>query len=466
MKIQLLNSPLPNYISTCLRSKCYPPLSLVSLATYIHKKLPLVNIEILDGEIFGIDALIEKADSDIIGISSNSLSYESAVEIAEKIKKRNPKSTIILGGAHATHLFKEILFNRKCFDVVVLGQGEQTIVDILSGIPLKKIQNCAYFENGCVRISGTKRQDIQINALPFPDYSILSLEEYYRNFQIHYPEKMRKYGMPIYSSTGCYWREKTGGCTYCSIPNKEYSIIDPELYWDYIISLVSNLGIDFIWDVSDTFTSDIQWLKHLANSAPKNIDVNFHVYARIDDLSEFSISLLKKIGIREILVGIESFDNRMLNSAHKGINQDSVINALYLLNRYNIDVAVSFVLGLPDEDETSLNNTLKCLKDISWMNNIIENHTSILIPLPGSDIYNRILRDPMIGKKYLDKDIVNLSELQKDYLDKFTVCGSDVVFDYYLKIDSIFKSAGPFFIDKRAPIYRNMNFKEEKFDSI
>ena len=95
MRLQLINSPLPAYMSTCLRSKCYPPLHIVSLATYIKNIISDIEINILDGEILGIDEVIRKANADVIGISSNTLSYESAVDIATRIKQKSKRTRII-----------------------------------------------------------------------------------------------------------------------------------------------------------------------------------------------------------------------------------------------------------------------------------------------------------------------------------------------------------------------------------
>jgi radical SAM superfamily enzyme YgiQ (UPF0313 family) len=156
----------------------------------------------------------------------------------------------------------------------------------------------------------------------------------------------------------------------------------------------------------------------------------------------------------------------MLNAANKGINDNEIINTMYLLNEYEMDVAVSFVLGLPGETKASLHKTLQHLEQISWMNNVIENHASVMIPLPGSRIWKEIMGRTSLRKKYGGKDLINLVEFQIDYLNNFTVCGASVVFDYYLKIDSFFTSAGPFYCDKDNSFFKLIHFKENVFETI
>jgi len=465
MKLQLVNSPLPDHMSDCLRSKCYPPLNLVSLATHVENNIRDIDIEIIDGEIINFESLINKINADIVGISSTSLSYESAVKIATIIKEKNPNCQIILGGHHATHQWKNILNNRNCFDLIVIGQGEHAFVDLLIKRPLKKISNIAFKNTRTNHVVKNEQIDIPVNSLPLPDYSKINLEKYHSNFQIHYSDKFQRRGISVFSSTGCQWRIKSGGCIYCSIPHHQYSVISAKRYWRYIQNLIYKYNIDFIWDVSDTFTSNKDWLNELVKFKPKDMEVAFHVYARIDDLFEDTIKNLKIIGVKEVLVGIESFDNEMLRSAKKGLNKNKILNILKLLNEYQINVAVSFVLGLPGESEETLKTTLDSLYKIAWMDNIIENHASILIPLPGSRIYSEILNEPHLRKTYLGKDLINLNELQKDYLNSFTICGAETVYKYYTDIDSIFKSAGPFFIDKRSPIYKLIQIKDFEFEN-
>jgi radical SAM superfamily enzyme YgiQ (UPF0313 family) len=461
MKIQLVNSPLPNFMSSCLRSQCYPPLNLISLSTHIAHNFSNISVEILDGEILGLDKLLEMMDADIVGISSNSLSYESAVYIAKHLKAKTPTTPIILGGAHASHAYREILVNQNCFDFVVIGQGEQAIVDILNGRSKELISNLAYIKNG--KIIRNKSNFIDINSLYPPDFSRIELIDYFANFSNHYNAKKEKRGIPVQSSTGCSYRMNHGGCIYCSIPNLKHTLIDPKKYWDSILKLNCSTNADFFWDISDTFTSNIDWLEELAEKKPSKLKIDFHVYARIDNINERTLNSLKIIGVKEVLIGIESFNDEMLETCNKGIDNHQINTSLVLLNQYGIDVAVSFVLGLPNESDATLAYTLEQLRGLNWMDNIIENHASVLIPLPGSRIFNQILANSKFREKYLGKDIINLFEFQKDYLNEFTKCGADKVYEYYLEIDKLFQSAGPFFIDKRAPIYKQINFKEELY---
>jgi radical SAM superfamily enzyme YgiQ (UPF0313 family) len=460
MRLQLINSPLPNSISSCLRSKCYPPLNLISIATHVKNEIPDIKLDIIDGEIMEQRKLLNLINSDIVGISSNSLSYRSAVLIAQHIKEKNPKCTVILGGAHATHMWERILTKRNCFDILVIGQGEYAVVDILKKRELKNIPNIAYFDRNSNEIKKNSILEIPINSLPLPDYSIINLANYHKNFQINYSDKEELNGIPVYSSTGCKWRIKTGGCIYCSIPNKNFSLISPSKYWDYIQKMNDKFNIDFFWDVSDTFTSDDNWVNEVLDEKPKNLNVSFHVYARVDDLSVSKIKKLKLIGMKEVLVGIESFNNKMLNSAKKGFTYNKIKTVLKELNKQNVKVALSFVLGLPGESANTLEDTYNRLLEINWMNNVIENHASILIPLPGSRIFDELMEKEYFQNKYGKEDLINLTQFQIDYLEKFTKCKAKEIFEYFVKIENVFKSGGPFFLDKSNAVYEKINYRE------
>ncbi len=380
MKLQLINSPLPLTTSGCLRSSCYPPLNLISLGTYVTQTSNGVDVQILDGEIIGMDGVIGSLNADVYGISSNSISYESAVVIGEYIKRRDPRATVALGGAHATNFAGAILRHRKCFDHVVVGQGEAALLEIVGWKARQAVHSMGIRSlHRAPRLSVTTHP-IAIGKLPPPDYSLVDITPYNRNFKLHYPTKGRFIGLPLYSSFSCDWRFRSGGCIYCSIPASEPSRISGAQFWNEVLRLRDSYGADFIWDISDTFTSSREWLRSLALTKPESPEVVFHVYVRAGDIDMESVRLLDAIGVQEVMIGVESFDSRMLHNARKGISRKRMDLALNLLNENGIRVAISFVLGLPGESEDSLKVTLDHLSEISWMNNIIENHASVIIP--------------------------------------------------------------------------------------
>ena len=461
MKFALINAGLPDNSSACLRTTAYPPLSIVYLATYLKEKIPAIELIVIDDQFSNELPYRDLKDCDYVGISANSITYPRALEIACSIKKINSNLQIILGGIHASILPNQILSNQQCFDYLVKGQGEVALFEMFSGTPISNIPNLVYKDmHG--EIKHNHSNFISIESRPIPDFSLINPSVYFRNFNKRYSNKSARKGIAFISSTGCQWRRKSGGCTFCSISNDPATRLTPSRFWDTIQSIKNSTGADFFWDVSDTFTSNKSWLSSVAASRPSDDSSSFHIYGRANDLLRPGvIENLKRIGVEEILVGIESLDDLILKKCNKGITVSQIFSALHCLNKARIKVAISLILGLPGECKRSITNTLESCEMIKDKFGIVEEcHASIITPLPGSILYENLTKLPSTKNFYDKFDLLPLSKITKDYISHFTECSADQITSAYLTIDHMFPSAGPFYMDKNDPIYGQLGYAE------
>ncbi len=70
-------------------------------------------------------------DADVIGLTAMTPTVGAAISIAYHLKRANPKPTIILGGVHATLLPGKTLAKAPEIDIIVRGEGENTIIKLL-----------------------------------------------------------------------------------------------------------------------------------------------------------------------------------------------------------------------------------------------------------------------------------------------------------------------------------------------
>lgn len=304
MKLGLVNAGLPAKVSSCLRTCAYPPLSIVYLASFLRRQLPRLELVLVDDQL-GDDLRFNDLDCcDLIGISANSITYPRAIEIAESIKCTAPAALIVLGGIHGTVMWRQVLTNKPCFDYVVLGQGEVALLGLLVGTPVSAIPNLSYREGDESRRNPF--QFVPIESIPPPDFTLLEHSSYSRNFRKHYGNKSGLRSAAFTSSTGCAWREASGGCAFCSIPPIRHSRLSPCRFWTHVQVVQTAAHADFLWDVSDTFTSDATWVGQVGEAKPSATDVSFHVYARANDLADARLlGALRRIGVVEALVGAD-----------------------------------------------------------------------------------------------------------------------------------------------------------------
>jgi radical SAM superfamily enzyme YgiQ (UPF0313 family) len=378
---------------------------------------PALTVELFDGELQTTKEICSSLDADLVGISCNILTYRSALEIASAAAERGCR--VVLGGPHATALPFEILQNRSFVDTVVVGDGELALSELSRGTSYDAVPNLVYRRGASIVKNDEKLLDE--NTLPHPTYLNLPLERYFSTYVERYGQfKPFRRSLAIYSRKGCIWRDATkGGCVFCMIPHFGVRQKTPERMWEEITFLQRTHGVDFFWEVCDTFTEDSRWLRRFVDLKPRNSGFRFHIYGRSSNISRQMTEMLQELGVYEVFLGVESGDDAMLVAANKGYTADQSRRAVELLAEKNIQVVISFVLGLPGETSASLQTTVDFARELQMFGNIVETSCSVMLPLPGSTAFKRMLAQPQLSSRHMG-DLLDLERLKQDWLQNFS----------------------------------------------
>lgn len=443
MKITFINPKISqNYKGP--RAKIYPHLGILSLATYLKNNLG----EKVD--ITAIDEIIEDKISedvykcDVMCVSVNSFNYENGLKHAKKAKENG--AAVILGGPHATVFPENILRIRPEVDFVITHEGEVSLLGLVSNImdrrsDYAKIPNLFYRENGVIRSSQLHYEN-DLKKLPIIDRSYLPIEQYINNYQNVYRDALDKidYMRPtaIYSSKGCTWRDRSGGCVFCARLEKNVRFREIEDIWKEIRTLTEQYRIDHIWDISDDNLSDIKWYKDFVDQKPPDINPKFLIYSRAFAIKEELSVYLKKLNVHEIYVGFESGDQEMLRAAKKGSSLTQNIRAIEAISKFGVYIYPSFVLGLPDESESSLKNTLSFINKITQKCNFYRISATILIPIPGSEAFRLLAQhEELKDRDYMNKDNFDLRAMEREWVRLFTKVDYETLEKYRDEINNM-----------------------------
>ena len=419
MKLQLILPPVDERYFKLSRSGCFPPLGLLSIATYIENNLPNIELEILDGEILNQNEILSRIDADFVGISISILSYRNAIRIAQVAKSKG--ATVIFGGHHATAMPEKTLLNRPEVDYVICDDGEIPLTQLLKGEKPKLISNLVY--RSVSGIVNNQSINTNLDSLPMPSRKFINLPSYWENWQSQNPNKPFKYPTSIYSQKGCSWRDKTGGCVFCGRMDMGWRGRSPKRVWDEVEYLVKEYGVDYIWEACDTVLSDKNWFTQFVADKPANLNPAFLFYARVDEITHETVKMLKQVNAYEVFLGVETGDALMMKNATKGTSIKRNLIAAELLRDNDIKVFPSFVLGLPGESYESLEHSVEHAHQLLTLGNIEVMAVSILMPLPGSKSLDMLLSVPEMKIKYSNTDDFELEELQKDWVQYF--CKAD-----------------------------------------
>lgn len=356
-----------------------PPLGLGYLASVLREMG--FKVRIIDDLVENLnfsDFLKKIKDSLIVGITSTTPTFKSALEYAKKIKRAFPDIFIILGGVHVSFEPEKALKN-EFVDAVCIGEGERTIVEVAerleSGRDLEGVKGI-YFKKEDKIVKNSPREFIQdLDSIPFPAFDLMPLEKYSL-----LGERLEVF--PMITSRGCPF-----SCRYCSsslFMGRRFRARSAKNVADEIEWLVNDFNARHIAFGDDTFTLSKKRVAEICREIKsRKLDITWSCSSRIDTIDRELLEIMKSAGCSAIYYGIESASDRILNYYNKRLSLEKAKEVIKITKKLKISAICSFIIGAPIETKREMEETLKfAIKlDPDYA------QFSILTPYPGTEIY-------------------------------------------------------------------------------
>ena len=297
--------------------------------------------------------VIEEFKPDIVGISVMTMTRVSTYKAIKLIKQLNSKIKIILGGIHASMMYKQLIENFP-IDAVCVGEGEITIIELVDALlknkPLNKIKGIAY-KNKRDNVIVTPQRELihNLDEIPFPDY------------KAHVKPHVKQIDMV--SSRGC-----PNKCSFCCLHAVSKQRWRPRGYMDVVNEIeyiIKNLPwIEKISFMDDTMILDNQRIINMCKEIVKRgIKISLQCSARIKPVSRELFYWMEKAGFDEIRFGIETGSPRLMEAIHKNITQEDCIRCFKILSEFKkINVVKFLIVGFPGETDETVNETIEFVK--------------------------------------------------------------------------------------------------------
>lgn len=341
------------------------------LAAYLEKKDVQVEVLIKDR----LEDLME-AKPEILGISSVTENIEFAKELAAKSKSLwNPIT--ILGGAHITSLPRVL---PKEFDVAVIGEGEETICDLIEHIQkfgclktqeLKTLPGLSFHHEGGIHQTGYRKGVKVLDDIPHP-----ARHKFIKKTGITY----------MMTSRGCPYT-----CSFCAIPNISdgYRKHSPE----YVVSEIKEIKSRFphvqnIRIFDDLYIVDRKRVEEIADRVAAeglNQELSFSCWGRANLIDSRMVKAFKKMNMLYVAFGAESGSSRVLSQIKPGNTVEMNQQAINLLHDNGILVSCSIILGHPLETEDDLWSTYEFVA--KNLDKLFEVEFNVAVPWPGTDLW-------------------------------------------------------------------------------
>jgi anaerobic magnesium-protoporphyrin IX monomethyl ester cyclase len=379
-KVALVNPPI---IEGTFRHQLYLPIGLAYLAAVLRQNS--IEAKIIDCQAQYINHQQLKTEltafqPDIVGVTSIAPLMSSALMSAKAAKEALPGVKVIMGGPHATFMDEQIIAEQSSVDIIVRGEGEQTLLEIAQTLgdqtKLHEIKGITFKENGKVLRAPNRPFIEDLDALPKPAYDLFDLDRY------------RLFGkrlLPIITSRGCPFQ-----CNFCVATRmfgKEYRMRSADSVLDEMEWLKNTHGAEAFTFYDDTLTFNKERLfKILDGMKTRSINLPWDCQTRVDQVTPEVLARMHAAGCQQVFFGVESGCQKVLNAISKKTRVEQNEKAIKMAKEAGLFVTISLIIGYPGETQDTLKETLTFVQKTKPD----DVYVCVATPFPGTELRNAV----------------------------------------------------------------------------
>jgi len=369
-----------------------PPINLAYMGAMIEKaghRAVIKDYPAEGGKVTDFENDLKKIKPNLLVLNVTTPTLDSDLALCKVSKKIDKKIMIIAKGAHFYEFDKKVLSNFDDLDLVIRGEPELVIEEIVKGKDFKKIKGISYRRGKRVYRNKERPFLEDLDSLPFPARHLLNNKLY------RFPDTNLPYAL-ILTGRGCPY-----SCIFClvgKVSGKKLRTRSVKNVLQEIENCISNFHIKTFFFRADTFTWKKDWVVEFCNGLIKrNLKIRWGTNSRVDTVDEEIIRLMKKAGCDIIGFGIESGNQEILNKMKKGITLEQSRKAVRLCHQCGIKTLLFFVLGLPWDNKKTIKETINFAKELpgTFYN------FSIAYPFPGTEFAEIAKKNSLLTKNSL-----------------------------------------------------------------
>jgi radical SAM superfamily enzyme YgiQ (UPF0313 family) len=417
MRIQLLNPPSHESPTNLNTGRPTPPIGLAYIAAALRKAghevsvldavaeaptqitpvPPLTRLGLLDAQI--IDRIDPRARA--IGIGSTfTFNWPALRTLIHAIHERHPDKLIVCGGEHFSAL-PEVSMRDAPIDYVVMGEGEETAVELFAGLEAAEAFDPTAVEGLCWRrgdeIVRNPRRDRTraVDEIAWPAWDLFDLESY----DAHDLRNGLSFGktIPVLATRGCPYQ-----CTYCSSPRMwttRWYARDPRNLADEIEHYTRRYGATNFPFHDLTMIVKRDWVVSFCREIiARKLDITWQLPTgtRCEVVDEEVAVLLWQSGCRWICYAPESGSERTRKLIKKKMETKSLERAVEASSRARLRVETFFVIGFPHDTPADLRETVRLAR---WLGRkgVEDIAVSFFFPIPATELFDQLAARGRVG---------------------------------------------------------------------
>ena len=380
----------PNYHSGGAEIAGNWPPAWVAYLSGALKAVGFHEIKFIDAMTLHVDEAelrqqIVEYQPDIVGVTAITPSIYKAERTLQIAKEAAPTAIGVLGGVHATFMYRQVLAEAPWIDVIVRGEGEEIFVELVKTIAAEawpkrraKIEGLAFIDDDKVVATPAAPTVKNIDAIT-ADWSLLQWDKY------NYIPLGVRVAIPN-MARGCPFT-----CSFCSQWKfwRDYRIRDPKKVVDEIEALKRDhkVGFFILADEEPTINRK-KFVAFCQELIARKVDILWGINTRVTDIlrDEALLPLYRKAGLIHVSLGTEAAAQLKLDLFNKETTVAQNKKAIELLRRAGIVVEAQFIVGLENETAETLEEAYEMACD--WKPDLA--NWSMYTPWPFSDLFKEL----------------------------------------------------------------------------
>jgi radical SAM superfamily enzyme YgiQ (UPF0313 family) len=452
MRILLVVYDNDSYIS-------YFPLGLAYIASVCRRaghEVVIYNQDVYHWPQEHLLDLLNREKFDVIGVGviAGYYQYRKLLKLSEAINKSKNRPFYIIGG-HGPSPEPEYFLRKTGADAAVIGEGEETILELLQAIRKKSdlgaVAGVAFMHNGEFKQTPRRQLIKDIDSVPLPAWDLFPLDHYalLRGPNIENKDRW----MPVLSGRGCTFK-----CNFCYRMDEGFRPRAAESIIEEVSILNKDYNISYVEFADELFMSSAARTVSLCESFIKSgLKFKWFCSGRLNYAKPDVLKLMKKAGCVFINYGIEAMDDTVLKNMNKALTVKQIKEGIENTLKEGISPGFNIIFGNIGDNQDTINKGVDFLlkyDDGAQMRTIRP-----VTPYPGSPLYYYAIKRGLLKdvqdfyeNKHLNSDLmaVNFTELSDDdYYSALFEANSVLISNYFKKkLSNVLGQARKLYIDK------------------
>jgi len=402
MKVTLINPPITpqeRYGSVVKEGGGkQAPLGICYIAAVLKKNNIPVSIIDAEAENLTYNTIIKRLkafECNIVGITSTTVAFHRALELAKRIKVFNKNIFVVIGGPHVSAM-PNITLRFNCFDIGIIGEAEYTFLEVVQAFSnnkdYTKIEGIIFRHQGKVIRTKPRKRIENLDELPFPARELLPDKNLYNPPPMNY---LKKPVLSIVTSRGC-----PNQCTFCDhgVFGYKFRAHSAKRVLDEIEYLIKKYDAKEISIVDDTFTVDKNRVFEFCRLLKKrNIKIQWNARISENTITKEMLKVMHDAGCWYLEIGVETGSSRVLKDIRKETTLEKIKESVEYANKIGFIVKGFFIIGHPTDTMESIKQTIRFAKELA-LTDIV---ATIFTPFPNTYAY---IQSKQHGKFIYEQD--------------------------------------------------------------